>query len=103
MDARRSALIEHFTNRCSMAMGEANRLADLNIRLHDALQTQDVRFTFAKKDGTIREAYGTMRSDVIPNIRGTGRPLGFECQLFFDIERQGYRSFRKELLISIDV
>ena len=100
MDARRMQLIEHFIAKCSMAIEEANRMADMNCGLQDELSKRDVRFKFLKKDGTIRDAYGTMHKDVIPPTMGTGRPLGFGLQLFFDLECMSYRSFKKENLIS---
>ena len=102
MDERRMQLIEHFTTRCSMAIEEARKKADMNCNLQDELSKRDVRFKFVKKDGTIRDAYGTLHKDVIPPTMGTGRPLGFELQLFFDLEYMSYRSFKKENLISFE-
>ena len=75
MDDRRMQLIEHFTTRCSMAIEEAKKKADINCCLQDELNKRDVRFKFLKKDGTIRDAYGTLHKDVIPPTLGTGRPL----------------------------
>lgn len=102
MDARRRQLIEHFMNTCSLAINEAREKADMNCELHDALGEREVRFKFLKKDGSVREARGTMRHDVIPPIMGTGRPLGFGLQLFFDLDCMSYRSFKKENLISYE-
>ena len=102
MDSRRKQLIEHFINKCSMAIEEAKKVAEMNCELYDALGEREVRFKFLKKDGTIREARGTMRQDVIPPITGTGRPLGFGLQLFFDLDCMSYRSFKKENLISYE-
>lgn len=102
MDERRMQLIEHFTTRCSMAIKEAKKKADINCYLQDELKKRDVRFKFLKKDGTIRNAYGTLHKDVIPPTLGTGRTLGFGLQLFFDLECMSYRSFKKENLISYE-
>lgn len=102
MDARRKQLIEHFMKTCSMAIEEAKKVADMNCNLQDELSKRDVRFKFVKKDGTIRDAYGTLHKDVIPPTLGTGRPLGFGLQLFFDLECMSYRSFKKENLISFE-
>ena len=102
MDDRRIQLIEHFTTRCSMAIEEAKKKADMNCALYEELNKRDVRFKFLKKDGTIRDAYGTMHKDVIPPTMGTGRPLGFGLQLFFDLECMSYRSIKKENLISFE-
>ena len=102
MDARRKQLVEHFVMKCSMAIEEARKVADMNFELYDALSEREVRFKFLKKDGTIRDARGTMRHDVIPPITGTGRPLGFGLQLFYDLDCMSYRSFKKENLISYE-
>lgn len=102
MDARRNQLVEHFMAKCSMAIEEAKKKADINCCLQDELSKRDVRFKFVKKDGTIRNAYGTLHRDVIPPTLGTGRPLGFGLQLFFDLECMSYRSFKKENLISFE-
>ena len=102
MKSDRIKLIEHFINKCSMAIEEAKKKADINCNLQDELNKRDVRFRFLKKDGTIRDAYGTLHKDVIPPTFGTGRPLGFGLQLFFDLECMSYRSFKKENLISFE-
>ena len=102
MNKRRMQLIEHFTELCAMAIEEAKEKADMNFSLYEELKKRDVRFKFLKKDGTIRDAYGTLHKDVIPPTMGTGRPLGFGLQLFFDLERMSYRSFKKENLISFE-
>ena len=102
MKSDRIKLIEHFINKCSMAIEEAKKKADINCNLQDELNKRDVRFRFLKKDGTIRDAYGTHHKDVIPPTMGTGRPLGFGLQLFFDLECMSYRSFKKENLISFE-
>ncbi len=102
MKSDRIKLIEHFINKCSMAIEEAKKKADMICNLQDELNKRDVRFKFLKKDGTIRDAYGTLHKDVIPPTMGTGRPLGFGIQLFFDLECMSYRSFKKENLISFE-
>lgn len=103
MKNRRLELIEYFMKKCSMAIEEAKKKADMNCELYDALSNREVRFKFLKKDGSIRDARGTMRHDAIPPIMGTGRPLGFGLQLFFDLDCMSYRSFKKENLISYEV
>jgi hypothetical protein len=103
MKSDRIKLIEHFINQCSMAIEEANKVADMNCELYDALSIHNVRFVFTKKDGTLREAYGTMKHDVIPQILGTGRPLNFDLQLYFDLDKMSWRSFKKANLVSYEI
>lgn len=60
-------------------------------------------FLYRKKDGTIRDAWGTLLEKVvINNINGYGEPKRhYNCQAYFDIESQSWRSFRYENLIAI--
>lgn len=99
----RIALIEHFITKCSMAIDAARQSASLNEQLVDKMQYNIVTFTFKKADGTIRVAKGTLRSDMLPEIKGTGRPLSFGLQLYYDVDKQSFRSFKKENLISIEL
>ena len=99
----RLQLIEHFANKCSMAIEKAQRVAEMNCELYDALCSHKVRFVFEKKDGTMRDAYGTMRYDITPPLIGTGRPLSFDLQLYFDLDKMAWRSFKKANLISFQI
>lgn len=102
MKSDRIKLIEHFINKCSMAIEEANKVAEMNERLRNEMKVRNVKFLFKKKDGTLREAIGTLKSDILPEIKGTGRPLNFDLQIYYDIEKKSFRSFKKSNLISYD-
>lgn len=73
----------------------------------EALQLQLVNgtahFLYRKKDGSIREAFGTLLERVVErNINGCGYPRKLDgLQAYFDIEEQEWRSFRYENLITI--
>ena len=64
-----------------------------------------VRFTYQKIDGEIRHAIGTRNLDAaraktgayIPNPKGEQQPYSY-----YDIDKMGWRSYKPELLISID-
>jgi len=60
-------------------------------------------FLYRKKDGTIRETWGTLLEKVADrNINGRGYPRKLDgLQAYFDIELQEWRSFRYENLITI--
>lgn len=61
-----------------------------------------VRFYFQKIDGTIREAWGTLRADLIPQQGGESgatRKANETVQTYFDTERQEYRCFKKLNLV----
>jgi hypothetical protein len=74
--------------------------------LRNALAKGAVRFTFYKKDGSIREAYGTRNLAVatatlggisIPKPYGKPNP-----NAFYDLEKQAWRAFIPENVCSID-
>lgn len=63
-----------------------------------AMKTRIVEFYFVKKDGTVRQAFGTLQDDIIlPLIKDTSnREPNPELVTYFDTVKQQFRSFRKE-------
>lgn len=66
-----------------------------------ALNKRIVDFEFIKKDGTIRKAKGTTKAELIPEAHlstGTGRKYteNHNITKYFDIEKEGWRSFNNE-------
>jgi len=59
-----------------------------------------VHFYFQKVDGTIREAYGTLSAGMLP-VTGEGRKRNDFVQIYFDTEKNEFRSFKKFNLVSI--
>ena len=60
-------------------------------------------FVYLKKDGTLREAWGTTKSDLAAaktNGRGASREL-FKTTAYYDVEQGGWRSFRWETLVQV--
>ncbi len=60
-------------------------------------------FIFLKKDGTMREAWGTTKKELSSakvNGRGCSREL-FNTTAYFDIEKGSWRSFRWETLVQV--
>jgi len=90
-----------FVKRNGYNKSEALITAWANYKLHKAMQLGIVKFYFRKVDGTIREAYGTLKSDMMPAIKGTGRKANETLQTYFDTEKQEFRCFKKANLISI--
>ena len=70
--------------------------------IKDTLASGLCKFTFTKKDGTIREAYGTRNQTVvsennaIPNGRGSDKEGTIP---YYDVETNGWRSFKTESFI----
>ena len=83
---------------------ETFRLLVLLEELKKRMKEDVVHFTFTKKDGTLRQAYGTRANDVliqrnsVPGGQGPNRGT-FP---YFDIERQAWRCFKVESLMEID-
>ena len=55
-----------------------------------------VTFTFKKKDGSIRTAVGTLQTNILTDKLGDwspSRPSSPKVQVFFDMEKNEFRSF----------
>ena len=63
-----------------------------------AMKTRIVEFYFVKKDGTVRQAFGTLQDSVIlPLIKDTSnREPRPDLVTYYDTVKQQFRSFRKE-------
>lgn len=73
--------------------------------LKEKMRNGAVRFTFTKKDGTARQAYGTLNVEtagdayIVPSGRGTEK-VGTTA--YWDLDKEAWRSFNNDSLISID-
>lgn len=75
-------------------MSEALRCAWANMKLKAKMQEGIVKFYFQKVDGTIREAYGTLKESLVPALTGNGRKKNDTIQTYFDTERGEWRCFK---------
>ena len=71
--------------------------------LKKMLSQGEVKFQYTKKDGSVRTAVGTLRSDLI-----TKKPSGGECYPrragytpYFDIEKGWWRVFAESKLLGV--
>lgn len=71
--------------------------------LRDLMKKGTVKFQYVKKDGSIRTAVGTLRSDLI-----TQKPAGGECYPrrqgytpYFDVEKDAFRVFAESKLLGV--
>ena len=88
--------------RNGFTMSEALKVAWANMKLKAAMKQRIVKFYFQKVDGSIREAYGTLKESLLPPIKGTdSRKKSDTLQVYFDTEKQAYRSFKVANLIKI--
>lgn len=90
-----------FVKRNGFTMSEALKAAWANIKLKAAMKQRIVKFYFQKVDGSIREAYGTLKENLIPATSGDNRKRNDTVQVFFDTEKQEWRCYKKANLISI--
>lgn len=95
------SLAWQFVKRNGFTMSEALKVAWANMKLKAAMKQRIVKFYFQKVDGSIREAYGTLKENLIPATSGDNRKRNETVQVYFDTERQEYRCFKKANLISI--
>ena len=79
-------------------MAECENQASQIAECVKAMKSRIVEFYFVKKDGTVRQAFGTLQYDVIlPLIKdATNREPNPEVVTYFDTVKQQFRSFRKE-------
>lgn len=84
-----------FVKRNGFTMAEALKVAWLNAKVTKAMRTGIVQFFFMKVDGTIRQAFGTLDPHRLPETQGSGRRPADTVQVYYDTEKQEYRSFKK--------
>ena len=58
------------------------------------LEQSVVEVTFTKKDGTERVMNCTLLEDYLPETTGAGRSTGSDALAVFDVDADGWRSFR---------
>jgi len=91
-----------FVKRNGFTMAEALKAAWLNFKLKAAMAVRIVKFYFQKVDGSIREAYGTLRTDMMPATSGNdNRRKNDTVQTYFDTEKSEFRCFKRANLIRI--
>lgn len=74
----------------------ALRHAWVVIKLMQKMKKQSVSFVYRKVDGTIREAIGTLN---VQYERKTDSAPKYDSVAYFDMDAQGWRSFKVENLI----
>ena len=71
--------------------------------LSEMLHKGTVKFQYTKKDGSVRQATGTLMSDVVKaNLHGgvsTVKNAGYTS--YFDIDKQAFRCFAESRLVGV--
>ena len=96
---RRANVIYTRTNSMEMGMIKALMIDALKAKLRSGI----AHFSFLKKDGTLREAWGTTAHNLIKaNVNGNGIDRdSVNCVCYWDVEKGGFRSLRFENLIQV--
>lgn len=89
-----------FVKRNGFSLAEALKTAWRNAKVKIAMYNGIVRFTFKKVDGSLREAFGTLKASLLPPTQGNRRENP-TLQTYFDTEKGEYRCFKVANLISI--
>ena len=78
-------------------MDECKEQAENIAECVKAMKSRIVEFFYMKRDGTIRQAFGTLQDDVIlPLITdSTNREPNPDLVTYYDTTSQGFRSFKK--------
>ena len=100
MTATRMATILNRTQDAIMAVGKAMMIETLKTKMANGI----AHFAFAKKDGSVREAWGTIQENIAAaktNGNGISREY-YKTTAFFDIEKGEWRSFRWESLLWVE-
>lgn len=92
-----------FVKKNGFTLSEALKVAWANVKLHTAMQTQIVKFYFQKVDGTIREAFGTLKTSSLSPTKERKRTPNPTCQVYYDTEKEAYRCFKKANLIRVEM
>ena len=90
-----------FVKRNGYTLSEALKTAWKNVKLKNEMKNKIVKFYFSKVDGSIREAFGTLKTELLPETKGTERKPNDTIQTYFDTEIQEFRCFKKANLVKI--
>ena len=97
--ATRMAVIAQRTGSELVAATKAMMIESLKEKLRNGV----AHFLYIKKDGTIREAWGTTNAALAhkhTNGNGVSREL-LKTTAYFDIEKSSWRSFRWESIVKV--
>lgn len=93
-----------FVKRNGYSLSEALKTAWANIKLKAEMKKRIVKFYFQKVDGSLREAFGTLKNELIPATSAQAndnRKKNDSVCVYFDAEKQEFRCFKKANLVRI--
>lgn len=69
-------------------------------RMRRELRDNIITFKFRKRNGELRTAHGTLHPDYLPKLKG-GAPRPEHQMVYYDLDKEGWRSFRSYAFIKI--
>lgn len=90
-----------FVKRNGFTMSEALKTAWLNVKLKGKMSSKIVKFYYHKVDGSLREAYGTLKESLLPETKGNSRKPNDTLLTYFDTEKGEWRRCKKANLVKI--
>lgn len=93
-----------FVKRDGIELSEALKKAWQVFKLKAKMAKGIVKFYFQKVDGSIREAYGTLRADLIPQTEASSsdRKKNDTVQAYYDTEKMSFRCFKLANLVTVE-
>lgn len=89
-----------FFRKGSGEFSDSLRKAWRNDRLENSMRKGEVCFTYMKTDGSVRTAVGTMEERFMSGyVCHSGKPRRDDVQVFYDVEKKKFKSFKKENLM----
>lgn len=106
LQVRDVRLVEDRVYEIAKVTGSKNKGVALALLIEEAqrqMRNGICHFVYRKKDGTIREAFGTLDRGVLrATLEGTGMsPECWGCCYYHDVVKGGARSFRWENMIAV--
>lgn len=90
-----------FVRRNGFTLSEALKQAWMLFKLKARMARGIVRFYFRKVDGSLREAWGTLSSAIVPPTLGCDRKPNPTVQTYYDTEKSEWRCFKIANLVNV--
>lgn len=72
-------------------------------QIKEQMRSGVVLVTFKKVDGSLRNMECTLAEYLLPAATGSGKTPNEDVLVVFDIEKESWRSFRKDSVITVEV
>lgn len=84
-----------FVRKLGYTLSDSLKIAWRNAKFKAVAKTRIVEFYYRKVDGSMRQAFGTLKESLLPEIKGEERKKSDILQTYFDTGKQEWRCFKK--------